>query len=310
MHKFLDEIVEIEELPFEVSEMYDVGMVDTPHTFFANNILVHNSCYLDARPLIENFDDLDDIQKTIETQRISNEVTEFVNKAIVWLSEHCFHSKNNRLKFAQEKISKRAFWGQAKKRYAQLQVYIDPATNTLMEKTDIKGFDLVKSSFPTEFRIKMKELVVDILHDFDADQLNKKVRLFKKDYNDKSVFNIMLPTSVKEISKFKPNQKGTPIHVKSAQNYNKLLNVFEVYTIPPISDGDKILYAYMKQNPFNFETMALKGQDEDPPEIVEFVERFIDRERVFETTFISKLETIWEDLGWGKVQTVEPTNFF
>jgi hypothetical protein len=56
--------------------------------------------------------------------------------------------------------------------------------------------------------------------------------------------------------------------------------------------------------------MALKGQDEDPPELVEFMEKYIDKEKVFNTTFISKLDTIWEDLGWGKIQLQEPTDFF
>jgi hypothetical protein len=120
----------------------------------------------------------------------------------------------------------------------------------------------------------------------------------------------MLPTSVKEISKYKTATKNIPIHVKSAQNYNKLLDLHKIESIPKIDDGDKILYAYMKQNPFGFETMALKGQGEDPEQIVEFVEQFIDREKVFQQTFISKLDTIWEDLGWGKVEQNEPNPFF
>ncbi len=308
LNKFLDEIVEIEELPFEVSEMYDVGMVDTPHTFFANNILVHNSCYLDAKPLIEKIDSLTDIECILAAEKVSNDVTQFINKSIKWFTTHCFHSNNNRLKFNEEKVSKRAFWGQAKKRYAQLSVEI--VNGEVKEKVDIKGFDVVRSSFPKSFRKIMKELIVDILHDKDVDELNQTVRDFKRIYKTNSIVDIMLPSSVKEISKFEYNQKGTPIHVKSAQNYNQLLTLFNIDDVSPIVDGDKILYAYVKQNSYGFETIALKGQGEDDPRIVKFVEQYMDKDKVFETSLISKLDTIWYDLGWDKVQLTEQNNFF
>lgn len=308
MYKFLDEIVEIEELPFEVTEMYDVGMVDTPHTFFANDILVHNSLYISALPNIDDPEKYTDAELIIKTEQISDEVTTFINKSIKWFSKHSFHSNNNRLLFNQEKISKRAFWGQAKKRYAQLSVEI--VDGKLKEKIDIKGFDVVRSSFPKAFRKIMKDVIIDILHDVPISDLNAKVRAFNRVYKNSPIFDIMLPSGVKEISKFKKGQKGTPIHVKSAQNYNQLMGLFGIDSIPPISDGDKIIYAYVKQNPFGFETMALKGQGEDDERLVEFMEKYIDKERVFETALMSKLNTIWEDLGWGTVQLTEDNNFF
>jgi len=268
-----------------------------------------DSCYLDAKPLIENFENLTDYEKTIAAQKVSNDVTEFVNKASIWLSTHCFHSNNNRLFFNQEKISKRAFWGQAKKRYAQLSVEPMP-DGTLKEKIDIKGFDTVRSSFPKIFRKVQANLILEILKDISLSELNQQVRDFKQEYKQSLIFDIMLPTSVKEMSKYINVTKGVPIHVKSAQNYNKLLNLHKIESLPKLDDGDKIVYAYMKQNPFGFETMALRGQGEDPPELIEFVERFIDKERIFQTTFISKLDTIWQDLGWGKVQQEEENQFF
>ena len=41
----VEEIVEIKELPLEEVYMYDIGMEDSPHTFFANDILIHNSLF-------------------------------------------------------------------------------------------------------------------------------------------------------------------------------------------------------------------------------------------------------------------------
>lgn len=268
-----------------------------------------DSNYIQSLPLINDANEKDEVVIYNQVVEISKNTCEYVNNSLKWLTARHFNSKNCRLLFQEEKISKRAFWGQAKKRYAQLSVELLP-DGTLKEKVDVKGFDLVRSSFPKIFRAKMKQLVEDVLHDIPVSELNQKVRTFKKEYKNSPIFDIMLPSSVKEISKYKDAIKGTPIHVKSAQNYNKLLSLHKIESIPPIDDGDKIVYAYMQQNPFGFETMALKGQGEDPEPLVEFVERFIDRERVFQSTFISKLDTIWHDLGWGKVEQQEPNNFF
>ena len=200
-----------------------------------------------------------------------------------------------------EKVIRRAVWGQAKKRYGLL---------TADGEIIFKGFDLVRSSFPKIFRKEQTNILDDMLHNKGKVHLESKVRTFKKEYHKSSIFDILLPSSVKEISKYEGVSKGVPIHVKSAQNYNRILDLHNIQSIPKIDDGDKILYGYMKQNPFGFETMALKGQDEDPKELIDFVEKYIDKERIFQTTFISKLDTIWEDLGWGKVELNEPNQFF
>lgn len=295
----IDYISEIVELPLEECQMFDIGMVDDPHTFFANNILVHNSAYFSALPLIDASKPEEEIIKDVA--EISNNLTEIINRSIAWLSTHHLKSINNELRFMQEKLIRRAVWGQAKKRYALL---------TIDNEMVVKGFDLVRSSFPTIFRKQQTKIIEEMLHNKGQTYLDTMVRTFKREYKNSSIFDIMLPSSVKEISKYKDVIKGTPIHVKSAQNYNKLLALHKIESIPPINDGDKIVYAYMQQNPFGFETMALKGQGEDPELLVEFVEKFIDRERVFQSTFISKLDTLWHDLGWEKVEQQEPTNLF
>ena len=289
-------IKKIVELPLEECEMYDVGMYDSPHTFFANNILVHNSAYISALPLLTSENDVEGQVKTI-----SNDVTEKLNKSLGWLTTNYFNSKNNRLKFMQEKVIETGFWGSKKKRYAVKDVD---------GHITVKGFDMVRSSFPKIFRRFQQEIINDILDGVDKATLNAKIVDFKKEYSKCSIYDILLPSSVKEISKFDYNELGTPIHVKSAQNYNMLLKIFNIDTVPPIDDGDKILYGYVTQNSFGFKTMAIKGQDEDPPELIEFIKKYIDREKIFNNTLISKIDTIWADLGWGKPELTESHDFF
>ena len=146
----------------------------------------------------------------------------------------------------------------------------------------------------------MRNLFISILNDKTPIQLQTEIRAFKSKYNKMPIFEIMVPTGVKEISKYANGQKGTPIHIKSAQNYNSLLNVFNLGGYAPIDDGDKILYAYLKQNPFGFETMAVNGYD-DPVELIDFVEKYIDRDKIFKQVLFGKLEQLWDDLGFGKL---------
>lgn len=260
----------------------------------------------DSLYLQSGIDHNEDLQTYNDIILRSNEICAYINHTLEIFAKRHFNCKTPRLKFNQEKISKRAFWGSAKKRYAQL------VFNTNGDhKIDVKGLDMVRSSFPKIFRSEMKDLINDILHDTTLDKLNLKVRNFKQTFKKTPLQDILLPTSVKELSKFNNKTKGTPIHVKSAQNYNRLLDLHKIESIPKIDDGDKILYGYLKTNPFGFETLALKGiGEENPPEIVSFLEKYVDREKIFENTFLSKLETIWTDLGWGKIELTEPNNFF
>lgn len=69
------------------------------------------------------------------------------------------------------------------------------------------------------------------------------------------------------------------------------------------------MWSYLKPNPYGFETLAIRGY-EDPEEILEFIEKYVDKEEIFQRTLISKLSTIWEDLGWGQIDLNDHENNF
>jgi hypothetical protein len=179
---------------------------------------------------------------------------------------------------------------------------------------DVKGLDVVRSSFPEKFRSFMDEILRDILHDADKESMNEKVRKFKSKLNSVEIHELMLPTGVKDVEKwhtgiFGKRQKGTPVHVKAAMNYNDLLDLDKNYTIPHIQDGEKILWGYLKQNKYNFDTMALKGF-EDPKNIRDFVHAHIDRDAIFESVLKTKLTNFWLSLGWGEIVLNDLSNKF
>jgi DNA polymerase elongation subunit (family B) len=266
-----------------------------------------DSLFFSPLPIIRLTYQGDDEETLVKMSlEIALELQNLINKSYDVYSDRFHNLQSHCLNIKQEMVAKRAFWGQAKKRYA---MWIINKKGVPKNEPEIKGFDSVRSDFPKYFRKILEELIVDILHDATVTQLNAKVRQFKKSYLKQPYKEILVPNSVKELSKYTDGQKGSPINVKSAQNYNKLLRVYNLETYPKIEDGDKILYGYLTENPFGFETLAITGYD-DPPEILEFMETYLDKHKIFESKLVGKIESIWEDLGFGKLELKTSNDIF
>ena len=92
---------------------------------------------------------------------------------------------------------------------------------------------------------------------------------------------------------------GTPAHVKAAIAHNQLIAHFNIQKCEPMRDGDKIKWVYLKQNPLSLETTAFKGY-QDPPEILEFIQKYIDVDKIFEAELENKMDDFYKALGWEK----------
>jgi hypothetical protein len=55
---------------------------------------------------------------------------------------------------------------------------------------------------------------------------------------------------------------------------------------------------YLKENPYRIDVIGFNGHS-DPPEIMDFIEKYIDRDGLFDSVLKNKLEGIYQDLGWG-----------
>jgi DNA polymerase elongation subunit (family B) len=212
-------------------------------------------------------------------------------------------------------VSESGLWI-AKKRYAQKiisekGVLISDLTKGAKEwKLDVKGMDVVRSNFPKAFREFMSGVLIDILNISEKKKIDDKVLAFREDMKTKPLFDIMFPTGVKELSKYKTKKtagqvfgdrpKGTPIHVKSALNYNDLLSYFKIENVLSIGDGEKIKWTYLKQNPLGLDTVAAKGF-EDPEEIIKFINQYIDYEKIFTASLENKLGDFYSALNWGNI---------
>lgn len=262
-----------------------------------------------------------DAEIIAHSKKIIGDVQSWINLSFTAYAKRIHNVSKHYWDIKQELIAKRAFWvgklddegdvSGVKKRYAQ---WIVDKEGHPVDKMDVKGLDVVRSSFPESFRGFMDTILQDILHDATKEELNAKVREFKAAINTADVSSVMLPTGVKDMDKWKMDgfgkrMKGTPVHVKSAMNYNDLLGYFSIHNVPPISDGEKILWTYLKQNPYKFDTLALKGY-EDPEQLIQIVHEYIDRDALFEKALKKKLNNFWVSLGWGEIVMNSLSNKF
>jgi len=231
---------------------------------------------------------------------------DYLNNFYDMLSVKIFNvpADKHRLEIKKEFVAKAGLWV-AKKRYAQ---WIIMNNGVPMDKLDVKGLDVKRSSFPKAFQDIMSEVLISILRGESEDEITEKVVNFKDSMVDIEIKNIAKNSAVKNLSKYmgKKRQlfevmKGTPAHVKAAIAYNDCLKHFDApFKYEPMKNGDKVKWVYLKNNPLGLDGLAFTGY-QDPPEIEEFINTYIDHKKIFERELQGKLQDFYDAIGWGDV---------
>lgn len=259
--------------------VYDIEMDDDNHTFFANDILVHNSAYITLQPLIDACNipleqqlefDLAFYDEVLEGY-MDIKFDEYAKK------NHC---KQNLEKFELEKIS-RTIIMLAKKNYMCDVEWIDSGARfEPLEHITYTGYDVVKGSTPDYCRQEMKNFVnfvMDILNQGKKPTLGEivtKLREIKKRFAMQNPNDISKSTSISNYENFILDDKGpnlifqekkverndkgdiikvldqklpVPIHVRAAAVYNHMLfNKAKKYKskYSLLKSGDKVKFYY------------------------------------------------------------------
>lgn len=277
--------------------------VDKDHVVYIDT----DSIFASALPIIKHrypkADYEDEQFMTSQVLGITSYVQKFLNDSYDLFAQRFLNIKGpHKFDIKQEVIAKRAFWV-TKKRYAQ-KIIND--NGIACDRLDIKGLDVIKSSFAPSFQKLMMGVLVDILGDVDKSKIDNDIMSFKSHMKTLPIDEIASPTGISNIKKFIRKSdsiatefnKGTPIHVKSSVRYNDLLKYLKVsdeYT--PINSGEKVKWIYLKPNSLNYKSIAFKGYD-DPIEILDFIKTYIDYDTIFDNALYKKVKIIYEALSW------------
>jgi hypothetical protein len=225
------------------------------------------------------------------------------------MAKHYFNLDKHTFDAKQEIISKSSFW-LAKKRYAQWVIHEEG--HLLKEpKLEVKGIDVVRTSLPASFRKFMDGFLRKLLTSVPKKELDAMILKFREDVKTLDVLDIAKNTSVKFVSangmhNYNPDErkpfqfvKGTPAQVKAVLAYNDLLAKMKLDTqYEPIHHGQKIKWVYLQQNPYGLDAMAMKGDGNDADEILEFINKHVDRKMMFEQELKSKLVDFYDVFKW------------
>jgi hypothetical protein len=274
-----------------------------------------DSCFVDAVPIIKkrfpdiNFNNDDEMTKAIMS--VTTEVQTYVNKFYDIMAKRFFNIPKHTFDAKQEVISKTSFW-LAKKRYAQWIIHKE---GHLLEKPEleVKGIDVVRTSFPSAFRKFMDLFLRKLLTAAPKAEIDEMILKAREDViKTLPVIEIAKNTSVKYVSQDGANnynpesrrpfhfENKTPAQAKAALAYNDLiLKMGLEKTCEPIHHGSKIKWVYLQKNGYGLDAIAFKGDGNDADELLDFINTHVDRKKMFENELKSKLEDFYDVLKWS-----------
>ena len=282
-----------------------------------------DSCYVNAEPLLRklypDFDSMEESEKADKLEAMSLDYEKKINEYYNDLALDAFNvpADKHRLEMKTECTIRSAFFS-GKRRYAQ---YITKKEGVPCNEIDVKGLDFKKSNFPPLFRTFFEELLNKILFGATREEVDKEILEFKESLKDRDFTEISKPTGVKGINKHQgPPAKageifsefkevknrsgkklGASVGVKAAIRYNDLLKfkgLSKKHT--QIVEGDKIKWVYLRDNPYKIDTIGFLDFDLPKP-IRKFIEEYVDIPKSFDTILKNKLESFYQDLGWGNL---------
>jgi len=273
---------------------------------------------LQRKPELEGAD-----RETIvkEVLQVATEVQRVANENLHVLVQELFNVKYpdepHYFELKQEVVLDRGYFA-GKRRYAQ---HIVNKEGVPTDELDVKGLDLMKSNFPPLFRKFGEHLINEIMFGKPKVDIDKQILDFRTELRTIDWRKILKPTGLKKMSEYlaAPPRSGEifsklglkcPINTKAAIIYNDILRFKKLdKKYPTFQIGDKMYIAYLKANPYRVDVIGFNGFN-DPPEIMELIEKYIDRDGLFDSVLKNKLESLYSDLGWGAVVLNQNINKF
>jgi DNA polymerase family B len=302
MEFYFDEIEYCEEIGiFENEYVYDVEVDDNTHTFIANDILVHNSCYVTFAPALKSCDyagnPVDFILKIKEFRLnayLKKKFEEYAAK---------FNTKNIQ-DLELEKISYSSIMV-AKKKYILDLAWKDPGVfYKPQEKIKFTGVEIMQGSTPKFARKALKELIKMACEkgkNLQYADVVKRLKEYKKEYVLQNPEDIAKTQALGDYEKYCLEDKKVirlaekcPQNVRASAVYNHMiLNGKWKAKYNLIKTGDKVKYYYTKDENEVFGFLPGNFPYEFAPAV--------DYDLQFDKTIIEPFNRILDAMGFNPV---------
>ena len=304
----------LEETPWWICDPSDINYcayVDTDSNYFNAEPLL--------RYLYPNFDEMSDKERDTVLEKQALKYQDIITDDYDRLAKECFNVTSHRLEMKTECVIRSAYF-RATRRYAQ---WITKQEGIENETLDVKGLEFKKANFPPVFGKFFKSCLEQVLKGVPKHKIDSQLLEFRRQIlsGEIPLADIGNPQAVKKMNKFTERKaragemfssigKGAPAAVKASIIYNDLLRFWKLdkkYNY--ITQGEKIKWIYLKTNPYRIDAIAFLDYD-IPEQIRTFIENYADRQKVFESILLNKLEGFYSDLGWSLNLNPHRNKFF
>jgi hypothetical protein len=277
-----------------------------------------DSNYFNAEPLLKHlypdFESFSDEEKDEKLEGIALAYQDIITEHYDKLAVDCFNvkqfewfNKPHWLEMKTECVIRSAYF-RATRRYAQ---WITKQEGIAKETLDIKGLEFMKANFPPILGDFFNDILQQVLKGEQHKSIIEQIKTFKTQILDGTIPLAKLgnPTAVKKLEKYSGTGaragemfteilKGAPAPVRATIRYNDLLRLWQLdrkYNL--ITMADKVKWIYLKDNPYKIEALAFFDY-ELPDKISDFLDTYADRQKVFDSILLNKLEGFFSDLSW------------
>jgi len=271
-----------------------------------------DSNYFNAEPLLlklyPNFEELPAEEKDGILEKVAMKYQDVINEDYDRLAKECFNVTEHRLEMKTECVIRSAYF-RATRRYAQ---WITKQEGIAKESLDIKGLEFMKANFPPILGSFFNDILQQVLKGEEKASILDQIKVFKKQILDGTIPLTKLgnPSAVKKLEKYSGKNaragemfteilKGAPAPVRATIRYNDLLRLWQLdkkYNL--ITQADKVKWIYLKDNPYKIEALAFFDY-EMPEKVNDFLNAYADRQKVFNSILLNKLEGFFSDLQWS-----------
>jgi DNA polymerase elongation subunit (family B) len=285
-----------------------------------------DSMYIRLGPMLEKICPNRGKRSNVEyLDRACSEIMEpFIDKSYEQLAVYV-NAYEQKMKMKREAIANKGIWT-GKKHYI-LNVYDLEGVRYEAPKLKMQGIEAVRSSTPAACRDYIKKSL-DIIMNSNEPALHEFIKNARTTFRQLPFEDVAFPRSVRGLIRndvFNKDgtiaqksyytgdatfKKSTPIHVKGALLYNRLLDKKGLTSkYPLIGEGEKIKFCYVLDSaPLPTNVIATSGKM--PKELD--LDRYIDYTTQFDKAFIEPLRTILDAIGWtdGSQQQLTIESFF